>query len=237
MGLERGAFLVVAVLLLHPKACAAGWPVIPAFYQLAAGSDLVVLGRIVALEDSTFTLAVEEVLVGASSDSLVQAVRHQEISVQSGYRSLPYAIGQREIAFLCDCGPYYRTNRAEGEWLITGNLVTTPYVGHQRALRWVKGLDQVLDLDVVVSALKDFGACVRIDYEWFPSEEGKPIGSIWRCREIVVKMCDSKTLGHLAARSRVHRFLFETSSIAAQEKTFAPPVPCARCQMALYQPW
>jgi hypothetical protein len=99
----------------------------PTLLQLAAGSDLVVLGRIVALDKSTFTLYIEETLVGTAPDSRVRVSRFQDWACSTRWQ--PYAIGQREIVFLCRSEAGYRINSAgaEGEWPIAGDRVTCAY--------------------------------------------------------------------------------------------------------------
>jgi hypothetical protein len=218
--------IAMVTIMLHSSPCMALYAP-PAFYQLAAGSDLVVLGRIVALDDSTFTLAVDDLLVGTSSDTLLRVARFEDWTCSS--RWLPYAVGQREIAFLCRSGPGYRTNSAgaEGEWQIRGDKVTCAYFPSTFALPSVKSLDTVLPLKLVVSALKDFGACVRIDTEWLPARKEGNMGFPPSYKETVVVLCDSTTIDHLANRSKVHKYLVDTWR-TPKERAFGDGIPCGR---------
>lgn len=149
--------LLIAVLLLHSSPCGALYAP-PAFHQLATGSDLVVLGRIVSLSNDTFSLAIEEVLVGACPDTVLQVVRFKDWTCSRRWQ--PYAIGQREIAFLCRSGSRYRTNSpgAEGEWQVIDDHVTCSYLPMefmQKKYPALPTLDRILPLNLVVSAIKD----------------------------------------------------------------------------------
>jgi hypothetical protein len=63
---------------LVAAATVTGFYVPPALYQLAGGSDLVVYGRITAVSDSTFTMSIDELLVGDWPDSLVGVARFRD---------------------------------------------------------------------------------------------------------------------------------------------------------------
>jgi len=191
-----------------------------AFYQLAAGSDLVVLGRIVSVSDSTFSLAVEDVLVGAAPEAELQIRRFKDWTCSQ--RWLPYAIGQREIAFLCRRESGYRTNSggSEGEWQIIGSEINCDYMSSEYSHPEVEILERALPLALVVSAIRDFGACVRIDADWRSRKEGGP-----SYKETIVELCDAPAIDALAERSEVHRYLID-SLRAAQSKRFGAPISC-----------
>jgi hypothetical protein len=177
----------------------------PTLLQLAAGSDLVVVGRIVALDNSTFMLSVEETLAGTTADSLVRVARFQDWACSTRWQ--PYAIGQREIAFLCWNEGGYRTNGpgAEGEWPITGDRVTCAYYHPSPEIRRP---GTVLPLEMVTSALKDFAVCVRIDSKPpRPYGDELPLPPEYRK---VIEACDYwEQILPLAKRSAMHRYLVE----------------------------
>src|SRR5262245_8547156 len=75
----------------------------PPFHVLAGAADLVVVGTIVGLSDSTFTLRIEETLAGSWSSRDVTALKHTDWTCS--YRWKPYQLGQREIAFLTRVQP------------------------------------------------------------------------------------------------------------------------------------
>lgn len=194
-----GPSLAVIAMLLNADPCAAYYTP-PTFYELVAGSHVVVLGRIVALSDSTYSLAVEEVLVGTAPDTLANVRRFKDWACSQ--RWLPYAVGQREIAFLRRTASGYRTNSggAEGEWQVTGDQVTCAY----RRIQKIAGPPMVLGLKSVATAMRDFGACVRIHRE---------LPSRYRATT-TVESCDSESMGNLAKRSAIHRYLIETLKAA-----------------------
>jgi hypothetical protein len=208
---KSSAILVLAV-VLHSNQCQALYAP-PAFYQLAAGSDLIVLGRIVALSDSTFSLAVEEVLVGECPDTILRIARFQDWTCSARWK--PYALGQREIAFLCRRGSGYRTNSpgAEGEWEVIGDHVACAYMGTYFRPS-LESIDLMLPLEAVVYALKDFGTCFRI-------EGGQP-----GYKEKIVKLCKAREIENLVRRSKVHKYLVETMR-AAQKSPFPGGTLCA----------
>jgi hypothetical protein len=197
------AVWLVAAAMLHSVPSGADY-LPPTLLQLVAGSDLIVLGRIVAVDQSTFTLSVEEALVGTATDSLVEVSRFQDWACSTRWQ--PYAVGQREIAFLCRKGTGYRTNSpgAEGEWQITGNRVTCAYY----APPGIQSPANVLPLKSVTPALKDFGACVRIDSKPPRVEGGLPLPPEYRR---IIEVCDYwEQILALATRSEMHKYLVET---------------------------
>lgn len=221
--MRYGRAVWLVVMLLFPVPSLADY-LPPTLLQLAAGSDLVVVGRIVALDKSTFTLLVEETLVGTAADSRIRVARFQDWACSVRWQ--PYAIGQREIAFLCRNKGRYRTNSpgAEGEWPISGDQVTCAYYHPSPEIR---SPGNVLPLEMVTSALKDFGACVRIDSK--PPKpyggDGLPLPPDYRR---IIEVCDHwEQILPLATRSAMHKYLVEM--LRANYTTFRGIVLCSCC--------
>lgn len=201
--------LALGMLALATDAVARYKP--PAFHDLAGASDLIVVGTIVRLSDSTFTLQIEEVLAGTWPDARVTALRHVDWTCSRRWR--PYEVGQREIAFLrrlavgaagSSEAPFRTMSPGdEGEWEIRDGRVSVQgfripggevFNDGEHPGQWVSS-------DLVRDALRTY----RQLYVFTPSPGG---------RYEIGRRVSGAAFAEFSARSFVHRYLVATTEDA-----------------------
>ena len=178
----------------------------PDFYDLAGGSDAVVVGEIVKVDAQTFSLRSEDVLAGSVSETDLVIVRFKDWTCASRWK--PYAVGQREVAFLYELPPdNARQTRAryglrsagdEAEWEIRDDRISVHEGGHPPQWR---------PLDHVVDAIRSYRSCFSVSSD--------PSGQLRKMDEVRV-LCDAPALEEFRGRSPVHDHLAKTSLEASR---------------------
>lgn len=185
------------------------------FTRLCGWAELIVMGEIVEMTDESFTLRVDATLKGDARSKTVEirkfkdwACAHRWCSHEGGtHSSKPYAIGQREIAFLS------RSEKGEslwgvigggdeGEWEIQGDRAAVQgralegfasFSSSEHRAQWVP-LEDALDV------IREFGACFAMT----PAS-----AKSWSAD--VRTTCPAARLEELSSRSLLHRLLLDPS--------------------------
>lgn len=187
----------------------------PQFFVLAGQSDAVVLGEITAVGDTTFALRPDEVLAGNAIGSSLMIVQFENWTCS--HRWKPYAVGQREVAFLYELPPdrahatgaRYGLQSAgdEGEWEIRGDRISVQGYRVPGGIEFDDGEHpgQWLPLRAVLDALRTYRQCFSVSPH--------PLRYRW---PIVRVLCDKPALDDFRARSSFHEYLTSTSLDAAE---------------------
>lgn len=190
--------------------------VAPRFHDLAGLSDLVVLGEIVSLTPTTFTLRVQEALVGHTETEELVVVQFKDWTCS--HRWKPYKPGQVELAFLrrlptqppAAKPPWYYLPSAgdEAEWEIEGDRVSVQGFRVPGGTVFDQGEHpgQWLPLADVLDAVRGYRHCFSVS----PPPEGKWASSVRLA-------CDPSEVEAYRQRSSVHEYLAKTS-LEAQER-------------------
>lgn len=199
MGNLMRSLLSLGLLALVPSAAARYLP--PSLHVLAGASDLIVVGTIVQLDAETFELRADEVLAGEAPTGKLIVKRFEDWTCASRWK--PYAVGQREIAFLrrpAEKGPFTLMSAgSEAEWEVQDAVVKVPgfaITGYPQATPddyW-----QHLPLARVSDAFRRYRVCFSVTHS---PQRGTAVR----------RQCDDATLLAYRDRSPVHAFLARTS--------------------------
>ena len=181
--------------------------------KMIAISDLIVIGSVRELGDSTFTLDIQETLFGDIGSQKLN-VKMFIPSKFDGPRMLPYAIGQRFLLFLSipteeKSSLYYKVlgYGGEGEMPIEGEfLYFTGYnlEGLVPTTAKVHGMERVLQrfsLTDIKDAVKNYGQC----FVWTKVEEIK--NNKKRERLVPSKKCPDADMENYQSKSWIHDYL------------------------------
>ncbi len=189
----------------------------PRFHDLAGVSDAVVLGTIVKVDAETFTLRPEAVVSGSVDPGDLVILRFQNWTCS--HRWKPYAVGQREIAFLQalpandrlrrQAGYRLRSSGDEAEWEISADRVSVQGFRVPGGVVHDEGEHpgQWLPLDNVLDALRSYRSCFSVRHD--------PAGKPWELE--VQLVCDAASLQAFRRRSVVHEYLATTSLEASRK--------------------
>jgi len=197
----------------------------PELYELIGSADLVVAGTIIEVQETHFVLRFDEVLAGQAEAKVV--VVRKFVDWACATRSKPYAVGQKEVAFLIrpdsrrpSVGEDFilMSAGAEAEWEIFGDTVVAtgyPIDGYDAAPAGQAG--QELPLKAVLNAIRRYRTCFAVE-GWF--------GAGHRSIE---QICDEKKLRAYRAGSPFHRHLVAISEVAikAQSSSAEKSTPTA----------
>jgi hypothetical protein len=213
MRVTPSLLLMAAIVGIGPSARAKYAP--PRFFVLAGQSDAVVLGEITAVGDTTFTLRSDEVLAGSAIGSSLTIVQFKNWTCS--HRWKPYAVGQREVAFLHelppdqahDAGARYVLESAgdEAEWEIRGDRISVQGFRVPGGIEFDEGElpGQWLPLRAVLDALRTYRQCFSV--------APNPLRYRW---PIVRVLCEKPALDNFRKRSTVHEYLTRTSLDAVE---------------------
>ena len=208
---------LLATIILATAALALAKYVPPRFHDLAGLSDAVVLGTIARVDAETFTLRPEEVLSGAVAPGDLVILRFENWTCS--HRWKPYAVGQREIAFLqtlsiddrrrSHAAYRLRSSGDEAEWEIAAGKVSVQGFRVPGGVVHDEGEHpgQWLPLDDVLDALRTYRRCFSVRHD--------PAGKPWELEVDV--LCDAAALQTFRRRSTVHEYLAARSLEASRK--------------------
>jgi hypothetical protein len=176
-------------------------------------AELIIIGSVNELADSTFVFRIEEVLKGENSGELL-LVKPYIPNKFDGPRTQPYALGQRYVLFLLryEGAPtiwHIMGYGGEGEMPVEGEFVyfAGQYIeGLERKSYVVEGLNRPLqqyDLNIFKDAVMDYDLC----FSWNLVHEiknNKP-----RERWVPSNNCNENLTNEFSRRSWIHQYLVQ----------------------------
>jgi hypothetical protein len=181
--------------------------------ELFAGSDLVALGTIAAVDESTFLVKDYNVLFGAAPSAPLMVKRFRDWSGNA--RWAPYRVGQKVLLFLAAAGdkapagePVWRIRGrgGEGEMPVEDGFVYCQGLYLEGFARRTHDVQQGalqgyrFVLEDFLSALQGYNRCYRL--------------SVQECKRRTVsiqRVCDGQALERYRERSPLQRYLVERS--------------------------
>lgn len=171
-------------------------------HELCLGADAIVVGRIVALDEDNFEVAITRRIAGVTLPARVKLGRFEDWTC--GQRWAPYALGQELLLFLERSSDGKRLDAiggtCEGEMPILDGRVGCPYLLHDVPTVRVTLEKHVVGVRFVpLAEFEEAIRFVRERFEYVPWSERSPgsIVPLWPMEEIEAFGRSSKVAWHL----------------------------------------